>query len=304
MVTRYTHKNLVWIDLESPTQDEVRSIMKEFNINPLAAEELLTPTLKPKVDVYQNFIYLILHFPVFKHTHKESRDQEVDFLIGKDFLITARYDTIDPIHKFSKVFEVDSILDRSDMGNHAGYLFFYMIKKLYGSIMHELAFIRDSLDSIEEQIFSDKEREMVIELSRVARHLLHFKQALSVHHEVLSSFEIAGKRFFGDAFGFHLRTLIGEYYKIEKKIAYLSEGTAELRETNNALLSSKQNEVMRILTVLAFAVLPITLLSQIFSMNTKFIPIIGSKNDFWIIIGIMVIVAASCVTFFKYKKWL
>src|SRR5210317_1659031 len=120
MLTRYKHRNLTWIDLESPTQEEVRNIMSEFSINPLAAEELLTPTLKPKVDQYDNFIYLILHFPAFKHSHSEGQNQEVDFIIGKDFLITTRYDTVDPIHKFSKVFEVNSILDRSDMGAHSG----------------------------------------------------------------------------------------------------------------------------------------------------------------------------------------
>ena len=179
MLTRYTHKNLTWIDLESPTQEEVRTVMTEFAINPLAADELLTPTLKPKVDQYDNFIYLILHFPAFKHSHAGGQNQEVDFLIGKDFLVTTRYDTIDPIHKFSKVFEVNSILDRSDMGSHAGYLFFYMVKKLYKSISHELSAVEDALEDVEENIFSDREREMVVEISRLSRQLLNFQTVAS-----------------------------------------------------------------------------------------------------------------------------
>lgn len=304
MVTRYTHKNLTWVDLESPTQEEVRTIMDEFGINPLAAEELLTPTLKPKVDVYENLIYLILHFPVFKHSHTSGQSQEVDFLIGKDFLVTTRYDTIDPIHKFSKVFEVNSILDRSDIGNHAGYLFFYMIKKLYKSIAHELEFIEDSLEDVEEQMFQEREREMVIEISKVSRELLNFKQALTAHKDVLESFEVAGKQFFGNAFGYHLRTIKGEYYKIENEIKFHTDTASELRATNNSLLSAKQNEVMKVLTIMAFIAFPLTVIASIFGMNIPNLPIAGHEYDFEIILGIMLATALLFFVFFKYKKWL
>ena len=303
MLTRYTHKNLTWIDLESPTQEEVRSIMTEFSINPLAAEELLAPTLKPKVDQYDTFIYLILHFPAFKHSHADSQNQEVDFIIGKNYLITTRYDTVDPIHKFSKVFEVNSILDRSDIGTHAGYLFFYMIKKLYKAISHELSAVEDLLENIEEQIFRNKEKEMVVEISRVSRQLLNFKQALVAHKDVLSSFEAAGKIFFGPAFAYHLRTIVGEYYKVENEIKFHTETAAELRETNNSLLSTKQNEVMKVLTVMAFVTFPLTLIASIFGMNTA-LPIVGDPHDFLKIIGIMVVTAILFFAFFKYKRWL
>lgn len=304
MVTRYTHKQLTWVDLESPTQEEVRSIMGEFHLNPLVAEELLSPTLKPKVETYDNCIYLILHFPASKHSHGENKNQEVDFIIGKNFLITTRYDTIDPIHKFSKVFEVNSILDRSDMGQHAGYLFFYMIQKLYRALSHELEYIETSIDYIEEQIFNSRERDMVMELSRVSRKLLDFKQALSAHKDTLGSFEFAGKQFFGDAFSYHLRTIIGEYYKVENSVRFHLETAAELRETNNSLLSTKQNEIMKVLTVMAFVTFPLTMIAAIFGMNTKILPIVGQPNDFWIIIAIMVTIAVLFFLFFKYKKWL
>ena len=131
MLTKYTHNNITWIDLESPTKDEVHKIMGEYSIYPVVAEELLMPTMKPKVDIYDNYIYIILHFPAFRHTHGSQQNQEVDFIVGKDFIITTRYDTIDPLHKFSKVFEVNSILDKSGIDKHAGYIFFFMIKKLY-----------------------------------------------------------------------------------------------------------------------------------------------------------------------------
>ena len=305
MITRYRHKNLVWIDLEKPTQEEVRLIMEEFSINPLVAEELLTPTLKPKVDFYQDYIYLILHFPAFKHTHlSEQTNQEVDFIIGKHFLIITRYDTIDPLHKFSKVFEVNSILDRSNMGDHAGYLFFYMIKKLYKALDHELDSLRDGLNLIESGIFEGNEKDMVVEISKVSRDLLNFKQATSPHQDVLDSFEEAGKQFFGPGFIYHLKSVTGEYFRIHHEIHELSDSIIELRETNNSLLSTKQNEVMKTLTIMAFVTFPLSLIASIFGMNTENIPFVGRNYDFWIVIGLMGLLTLSFFIYFKKNKWL
>lgn len=304
MLTTYTHKKITWVDLESPSAEEVRSVMEEYKVDPMVADELLAPTLKPKVEPYRDYIYLILHFPAFKHTHNGTPNQEVDFIIGKNFIITTHYDTIDPLHKFSKIFEVNSILDRSDMSEHAGFVFYYMAKKLYRALEHELDFIHDELRAISDRIFRGEEREMVVEISKVSRELLNFKRATASHKEVLKSFETAGLRFFGESFSYHLHTIIGEHYRIANHIEGNIDVLAELRETNNSLLSTKQNEIMKILTIMAFVVFPLSLIASIFGMNTDYLPIVGLPGDFWIVIGSMATLTAGFFVFFKYKKWL
>lgn len=304
MISVYKHKHLTWVDVESPTSDEVRKLMETYEVDPLVAEELLLPTLKPRVEVYPGFIYLILHFPAFRHSHTGDQNQEVDFIIGKDFLITTRYDSIDPLHKFSKVFEVNSVLDRSDIGEHAGYLFFYMVRKLYKSVEHELEYINDSLEIIEEDIFEGKEKEMVVALSNVSRDLLNLKQALNPHHEVLNSFADVGKAFFGESFGKHINSIMGEYFRIKNTISTNLDTMYELRETNNSLLSTKQNEVMKVLTIMAFVTFPLSLIASIFGMNTQHMPIIGSQYDFWLVLGIMGIATFFMFVFFKKNHWL
>lgn len=304
MISIYKHKHLTWVDVESPTPEEVRGLMETYNIDPLVGDELLLPTLKPKVDTFSNFIYLILHFPAFKHTHSGNINQEIDFIIGKDFLITTRYDIVDPLHKFSKVFEVNSVLDKSDIGDHAGFLFFYMVRKLYKSLEHEIEFIEDSLEIIEEDIFEGKEKEMVMALSNVSRDLLNLKQALDPHQEILTSFSDAGRVFFGDNFSNHLSSIMGEYYRVKNSVLTHNESLHELRETNNSLLSTKQNEVMKILTIMAFVTFPLSLFASIFGMNTSYLPIVGGPNDFWIITGGMLMATILFFTYFKKKKWL
>lgn len=304
MIKKHTYKNLTWIDLLKPTQEEVLELMEEYDIHPSVANDLLTPTFKPTVDLHNNFMYLIMHFPALKHTHNNEPNQEVDFIIGKDFLITSRYDTIDPIHKFSRVFDVNSVLEKEDVGKNAGYIFFLIMKKLYGSIHHELESIEDSLEKAEEAIFKGEEKKMVKGLSIIGRDLLNLKQATNPHKEILESLETIGKEFFEDSFGDYIKDILSDYYKIRHNIEVNRESLIELRGTNDSLLSTKQNETMMILTIMAFVTFPLSLIASIFGMNTVHIPIVGQPNDFWLVIIIMLIMTSFMFLFFKSKKWL
>lgn len=304
MLQRRTHRDLVWVDIESPTAEDIRPLAKEYDIHPLVADELLVPSSKSKVDYHGNIIYCVLHFPALKHSHTHSNRQEIDFVIGKNFLITAHYDTIDPLHKFSKIFEVNATLDHDTMGEHAGYIFYYLIKKLYRSLHHELESIDYALLKIEKETFNGRERDMVRELSNTARDILTIKRSLSLHGDVLSSLRHAAKRIFDKEFDFYLEDIQSEYAKVNNSLKDLSEFLHELRSTNDSLLTTKQNKIAQTLTIMAFMVLPASLIAGLFSMQIGSIPFTDQPNSFWIIIGIISAVILSIFLFFKRSKWL
>ncbi len=303
MQTRYEHRDLTWIDLESPTRDEVQRIVDEFGIDLLVGEELLLPSTRPRIDYHPEYLYVVLRFPALRHSHK-TREQEVDFVIGKNFLITTHYEMIDPLHKFSKVMEVNAVLDRDLLGDHAGFLFFYVLKKLYKAIEHELEYTHHDLTIVEEHIFSGREAEMVRAISRVARDLLNLRQTIEPHREVLQSLEAEGPRFFGADFLPYLRALGSEYYRVHNHVMRQTDSLHELRETNNSLLSTKENETMRVLTLMALLTFPLSLVVAILDMNAVANPIIGTPYDFWIITGLIAAGALSMLALYKRKGWL
>lgn len=303
MLTRYTHRKVTWVDLENPTPEEVHGIMQEYGIHPLVGEELLGPTVRPKVDLYDNCIYLILHFPTVSHSHNGETEQEVDFLVGKNFLITVRYDTVDPLIHFAKMFEMNSLLDKAAMGDHAGYVFFYMMKEFYKNLGNELGGITGKLKHIEDRIFKGEEGRMVMEISVTNKALLDFRESIRFHKDVLESFETAGKIFFDQKFHYYLRALMGEYYKVFNLLESQKETLVDLRETNDSLLSTKTNETMKALTIIAFLVLPIQLVTQVFSMST-WLPVGSAPQDFLIVLGIMASLIVLALIFLKVKRWL
>src|SRR3989344_5646760 len=244
---------------------------------------------------------------LFQPSQEEVREVMEEFDLHPNVanvLITSRYDTIDPIHKFSKEFEVNSILDKNTKETDTEHVFFLLIKKLYHSINHELEYIEDALENVEARIFQGDEKNMVKDLSFLGRDLLNAKQATNPHKETLESLKEVGVDFFGKNFNKQIGAVINEYRRIRHNIEINKESLNELRETNNSLLSTKENEIMKTLTIMAFVTFPLSLLATVFGMNTTGTPLVGRENHFLMVVGIMLGLATLFFIFFKYKKWL
>lgn len=307
MISTYKNKNTIWIDLENPTQDEVRKIAETYGIDPAVANDLLSPSSHPVVNEYDGYLYLILQFPIAtdkKNYGKSTEIQEVDFILGKNFVITNRYAVVDSLMEFSKTFTVNSVLDKSHISEHAGFIFYYMIKGLYDEMTNRLEHVKDLLKDAEDRIFNGEEKQMVVELSRLNRLLLHFKKAIGIHDEVLKDLSEYGSKIYGAEYNRYLRQVFGEYIKVRNSIENLKEYTNELRQTNDSLLTTKQNEIMKILTIMAFITFPLTLLTGIFGMNTIYTPVVGLPQDFWIVMIIMLVMTCIMFIYFKIKKWI
>jgi magnesium transporter len=301
MIRKYTHKNITWIDLEYPTTDEVRQIMHDYDISEIVGEELLKPTFRSKVDIFDHYAYFILQVP---GVGTRNKAQEIDFILGKNFLITTRYEEIDPLLEFSKSLEVESILNRESMGEHAGFLFFYMMRHLYQSLQEKLDSIDIQMRDIESQIFHGNERHMVTALSKQARILLNFKISTDNHEEVLDSLEKVSGSIFGEEFEHYIKKITGECKKIRHTVLSKRDYIDELRDTNDSLLNAKQNEIMKIFTILAFVTFPISLVVEILGIPSAVNPVLGRAHDFWVIVGIVVTAILIMLAYFKKRDWL
>jgi magnesium transporter len=305
MLRTYKYSGETWIDIDSGTTEEIHSVMNTYGIHPFVAREMSSATPKPRIEFHDKYVYCILHFPAWRHTHTHGKkNQEVDFIIGRDVLITARYDTIDALHKFGKDLEVDQILDRNGKKQQAKthHIFVGMIRNLYSALFDELEYIEDTTEEITSQIFNGQEKEMVATISEVTRTLLNFKRVTDMHHEILEILRQKGKEVFGNAFSYEMEGIISDYLKINTTIRSNLEALHELRDTNNSLLTTKQNETVKNLTVVGSIVLPLNLIAVIFAMRTEGMPIINNPNAFWIVIGAMMTVMVITLVYVRSKK--
>ncbi len=306
MLSTYKHNNLTWIDLESPTTDEVKSLISKYSIHPLVAEELLKPTLRPKVDINKETIYLILHFPIYNNTKRQYNSCEIDFILGKNFLITVHYASILPLYELAKIFEAEGMLGEKTLSKNSGVLFFHVIRQLYNFSENQLGIIQSKIDDISGKIFEKKPTlyDLVRKISHTRIEALDFKRIIQFHKEVFGSLEYIALKKYGGDFTHYLNNINGEYLKLWNLAESYRINIESLQQTIDSLLSHRANDIMKVLTIMAFVTFPLMLISSMFSMNASWMPIIGMKGDFWIIICIMLTITLAMFFFFKHKKWL
>ncbi len=316
MLTRREYKGVTWIDLESPNEEELTAVAGEYKIHPLVIGELTNPSLRSKVDRYSDFIYLILHFPVCQicygkrpaSTRGESNNnnsdtEEIDFIIGHNFLITTHYQPITGLSEFGSVFHPNQLENRGKSKTHAGLLFYHLIRQLYSDLVPGLDYINGILKQAEKKVFADEERAMVKLLAEVNRNLLDCRWALKHHREVLASLQIVGQEFFDDNFRYYLEAVTGEYNRIWSLLESNHETFIDLRETNESLLSIKTNETMKVFTVMAFIFFPLTLITQFFGMNMS-LPFAASPQSYYFVIALMLATLFGMLVLAKYRRWL
>ena len=306
MTRTHTYRGIVWIDLESPSDDDVSSLIKRYDLHPLVGEELKRPSSVAKIDFFKDYIVAVLTLPV--RVKEDDRyviaDRDVNFVIGKNFLITSRKDTIEQLEYFSKVFEANSILNKNEKIEHAGHLFYYMVMRIYAGMCQDLENIKDALLTAETRIFKGDERRMVEVLSDLNRELIDFKQTARIHHKIWEEMiENADKHLFGQDFSVYVRDIRDEFNVIHELVINTRELMTDLRETNDSLLNAKQNEIIKILTIISFIFYPLSLIVALFSIPAVHMPIIGSAYDWTIIVVLMLAVAGVMLWYFKRKKW-
>lgn len=310
MVKQIKYKNLTWIDVLNPTKEEVLSLIENYKIHPFIQEELRHPTFRPKIDLYDEAIYLILHFPDENSgntKNNQSNAREIDFIIGREFLITVHYEPFLPLEEFSKILEAsDQWSQQKKRGLHAGHLFSYIIRQIYESLEPSLNFINDNLKRAEKRIFSGQEKEMVRVLAEINHHLLDFRWVLKNHEEILKSLETATEEFFDDKFDYHMHQIIGEYRRLMNSLENNEQSFRELRNINESMLDIKNNDIVKTLTVLAFIFLPITVITSVFGMSgtESNMPLIKSDGGFWVVMALTFVIAIISYLVVKIKKWL
>lgn len=301
MITRYHHNKLTWIDLEEPTADDISVIIKEYGIDPAWAEELLVPTDRAKTESTGKAFFAALHYPDHPSHMRDLEDLEIDYIVTQDLLITAHYAPVDTFVEIAKQFEVASALDTLDVHN-GGELFLMLNNELYRGLREELEPLRKEGRRIESEIFQGNEFVMVKEISHLGRRLLDFRQALRSHKIILRSLELQSPQLFPNT-RIEEDRIYREYFRVENAMENIRETLKELRDTNDSLLTAKNNDVTKRLTLMAFVTFPLTLVATVL-LGHNAPALFQGHQGFWIIVAILIGLFGCMHAYFTYKKWI
>lgn len=303
MIERFVSGKLTWVNLKNPIPEEIHEVTEAYDIPPSLIGDLIAPVPRNYAVRSDGALKLAIDFPVVKRIDAEH-PYEVKFIITKRILLTVQYEEMEALDRFKKQFEVLTTLNKTSKKLASASVFFALMNELYTTSSSKLDYVESTLGDIEANIFKENERQMVEEIARASKRLIAYRHVLRAHGDVFFEMEPLFTVEYKDLYQSEFGGLKKSYVILLHRTNALFETLNAVRDANDAMLTTKQNETIKTLTIMAFITFPLTLFSSMFGMNTEATPILGHPHDFWIIVGIMTCVTVFFFAFFKYKRWI
>jgi len=305
-VAELSANGLTWIHLDPPIDPEtVNSLRERFGWHPLDVEDVLSKRQRPKVDDYvdDGYLFGVLHFPAYDKNVQRLNAGELDFFLGPDYLVTISNVELLPVTRlFNRVQEDDRFREQL-FSKGSGRLLYEVLDDLFDYCFPILDKIAYKLDSIEDDIEDRRSEEIVTDISKVKQEIISYRKIIKPQRPALRLLERHIERFLPEELELYFDDLVDASERIWDLLDNYKEVVEALESTNESVISHRQNDVLRILTVFSVILLPLTLISGIFGMNVNF-PGEATRVAFWAIVGLMVTVIIGMIGFFKYKRWL
>jgi len=291
---------LTWVLLDSPTKDEATTLAKRFGWHPLDVEDVLSKRQRPKVDEYDDYRFVVLHFPVYDKAVQRLNAGELDVFVGPDYLVTLPMVELLPVTRLFQRCADDLELRDTLFAKGSGYLLYHVLDDLFDYCFPILDKIGHKLDRIEDDIDEGHFEEIVRDISKAKQEIISYRKIVKPQRPTLRVLERHVERFLPEDLELYFDDLVDASERIWDLLDNYKEVVEALEATNEAALSHRQNDVLRVLTIFSVLLLPLTLIASIFGMNVDF-PGFGTAEAFWIIVGAMVGVLTGVVAFFRLK---
>src|SRR5438034_803887 len=296
---------LTWIHLETPDHEAAALLADRFAWHPLDVEDVLSRRQRPKIDDYadEGYLFGVLHFPVYDKAIQRLNAAELDIFLGPDYLVTLPNVELLPVTRlFSRCYE-DAELRRDLFSKGSGRLLYEVLDDLFDYCFPILDKIGHKLDSIEDDMFEGRSEEVVRDISNVKQEIISYRKIIKPERSTLRLLERHVERFLPEELEDYFDDIVDAAERIWDLLDNYKEVVEALESTNESVISHRQNEVLRTLTVFSVIILPLTLLTGIFGMNVTF-PGFDTQHGWWVVVGLMVATLLALIGFFKYKKWI
>jgi magnesium transporter len=300
-----THNAITWTNITKATATDMEQLRQQFPFfHPLDLEDCLSATERPKIDEYDNYLFIVMHFPVFNKATRRLGRSEVDVFVGRGFLVTVSDGTLKPLAEDFENSEIDEGIRGQFMGRGSYYLLYMLIDDLVDYCFPILDKENHNVLDIEERIFDVNAREMVREISILRRNLLNFRSTIKPQMKIITSLERKDWEFLRGDLEVYWGDVSDHAVQIWERLEDLWEVVEGLSTTLESLTSQRINEVMKVLTIFSVIMLPLSVISGIYGMNLRQLPLASHPLSFAIIIGIMASIVVGMLAYFSRKGWL
>lgn len=305
MKTTLHFGNIDWIHLFEPQKEEINQLVEKYDFHELIEEDLFELTNQEKIDVYEDYMFIVLNFPKYDTKIKKYLLNEFSIILGKEIILTmTKFDTS---HITAIVQEYGEELKTresdEDFKISPYYILYKVLDTMYDKSLKMLGQSSKDVVLLEDQLFksSKLEKSLLENLIIKKRNIVSLKHMFAPHREILAELQNALPKFYKEDLDVYFEDLEYKLDKIMSNISVSFENIESLADTYDTLMNIKTNSMIGVLTIFAAITWILTLISWIYGMN---ILLPGQDNSRFFVI-LMIVMFAVCVLlllFFRKKR--
>jgi len=304
---KVVYKKNYWINIEDATEQDVDDLKKRYSFHDLDLEDCVAEAQRPKIDEYEKYLFIVLHFPYLNRKTKRIRSEQLSIFIGQDYVVTLSNGQLEALNKLFKKSNKTLAFRKQLLGSSTGHLLYEIVSSLTDTFYPLTDEISRKLKAIEDNIFEEGEvRDQLFEIMILKKNIITLRTMTLPQRTVVATLEHKHKKFLPESLTIYFDDIVDKIERTWNILESQKEVIESLEDTHEALLSHKINHTIRTLTVFSAIMLPLTFLTGLFGMNVT-LPFSHALEDpfyFWTTFLIMSGVALMMGALFKWKKWL
>src|SRR3954454_10844189 len=304
-VEQIDSSGLRWVNIERPGALERTWLEENFDFHALDLEDVLSRNQRPKIDVYDDYLFIVLHFPIFAPAAGRLGTGELDLFVGPGYVVTIPNQPLQPVeYLFERCRSKEELRDQL-FSRGSGYLLYRLVDDSFDYCFPMLRKIGNKLDALEDDIFEGRSEEVVRDISNVKQEIINFRKVIRPQRPVLRDLEKVKQRYLASDFDLEIYfdDIVDAHERIWDMLENYKEVAEALEETNESVISHRVNDILRVLTSISVIVLPLTLIASIWGMNSG-VPGEQDLTAFWVIVGVMFALLLGMVVYFRRRGWL
>lgn len=297
-----SHKQVKWYDFVHPNHKTTGFLEKKFKFHPLDLEDCLTEIQRPKIDEYDNYLFIVLHFPVYNNSAHRVGTEEVSIFIGQNFIVTLHKGALAPLEKIRE--ECKKAATRKEyFEKGTGYFLYKITSELFDYCFPIIEKLSRTGMQLERDVFDGEgQRDLVRDIMLLKKNIITFRRILQPERPVISALEHKNKKFLPETLEVYFDDVVDKIERQWGLLDSLKEVAETLQDANESLISHRSGETIKVLTIFSVIMLPLTFLSGIFGMNVT-LPYQENPQAFIGVAVAMAGIAGVMFIYFKWKKW-
>ncbi|MCF7561842.1 magnesium/cobalt transporter CorA [Sabulilitoribacter multivorans] len=298
----FEYGSITWININGLNHvDAIEKIGDHYELHPLVLEDIVNVSQRPKIDEYDDYIFIALKM-LYYDTNDKMVSEQVSFVLGKDYVLSfqeAEGDVFDNVR--------DRI--RNNKGRvrtlQSDYLLYVLIDSIVDHYFSVIEVLGDKIEDFESEIFSGNINDDISkDIQNLKREILRVRRAIFPLREVINRIEKNENTLIQKKTITYYRDVYDHLIQVSENIDIYREMIWGLMDMYMTTISNKMNEVMKVLTIMASIFIPLTFIAGIYGMNFEYIPELKYKYSYFILWGVMVVLFLGMLYYFKKKKWL